>query len=73
MGVDLFLHARSSVFWQFLDSVARAEEGLHGIADWREFVFQTPLRLEFVGADVISRAPRDREAWILARISSLIS
>ena len=51
MGVDLFLRARSSVFWQFLDSVPRAEEGLHGIADRREFVFQTQLRLEFVGAD----------------------
>ena len=51
MGVDLFLRARSSGFWQFLDSVSRVEEGLHGIADRREFVFQTPFRLEFAGAD----------------------
>ena len=50
-GIDRFLRARSAGFWQFLDYVSRAEEGLHGIADRREFVFQTPLRLEFAGAD----------------------
>ena len=51
MGVDRFLRARSAGFRQFLDTVARAEEGLHGIADRREFVVQSPLRLEFPGAE----------------------
>ena len=31
--------------------VPRAEEGFHGIADRREFVLQSPLRLELAGTE----------------------
>lgn len=51
LGVDGVHGTRDAVFWQCLDSVPVPEDGLHGIADRREFVFQPPLRLEFARAE----------------------
>jgi len=51
LGVYVSFNTGGAGFWQFLDSVPGAEEGLHGIADRREFVFQIPLRLELAGTE----------------------